>query len=532
MKKLVSLLLVMVLLATLALSVSAQEEPVSGGTLRIAVGSITSLDPTFIQDDMSFYAASQVYNTLVRSSAAEGGGFEPIPDLAESWDVSDDGTTITFHLRHGMMFQDGNAVFPEGESREVVAADVVYSIERFVNTDGASVPSDFASVYELTEAIDDYTVQLNLSAPDGLLFANARGISAAAIYPHEAVEQLGDDFSNNPIGSGPFEFVEFVPDDRVVLQRNEDYYITPNLDQVIFQIIPDTSVEALTLEAGEVDMAHLVSDLDIPSFRDNPDFVLYDQQLYWSAAFLVFDMNVELFQNQDLRKAVALAIDGNNIIRAVYPETAIDGCGMAGPGWPGYDPELCAKYFYYAPDESRALLEGLGYTDSNGNGIYDMNGEDLVIPIEGWNLPEMPRVLEAVVSQLNAVGIGTDLQIVEFGTWIDDYTNGPRNLMASSGFGGYGGMVSYWGPGGYGEGFGIVLEDAQALLAEAATLVNPADTDPLIYQAQQIVFGEYYSISLGFQTGYAAYSSKVHDFGGINWWMNLVTDRNNVWLSQ
>lgn len=526
-----ALLLIIVLLVPMVLSVSAQE-PVSGGTLRIAVGSITSLDPAFIQDDMSYYAASQVYNTLVRSAAAEGGGFETIPDLAESWEVSEDGTTITFHLRHGVMFHDGNDVFPEGQGREVVADDVVYSIERFVNTEGAAVPSDFIAVYKSVEAIDDYTVQLNLSAPDGLLFAGGRGISSAAIYPREAVEQLGAEFSNHPIGTGPFEFVEFVPDDRVVLRRNEDYYITPYLDEVIFQIIPDTSVEALALEAGEVDLIHTVSDLDIPRFRDNPEFTLYDQQIYWSAAFLVFDLNVELFQNQDLRKAVALAIDGNNIIRAVYPQTAVDGCGMAGPGWPGYDPELCNKYFYYDPEESRAILEGLGYTDSNNNGIYDKDGEDLIIPIEGWNLPEMPRVLEAVVSQLNAAGIGTDLEIVEFGTWIDDYSRGPMKLMASSGFGGYGGMVSYWGPGGYGEGFGIVLEDAQALLAEAATLVNPEDTDPLIYQAQQIVFGGYYAIPLGFQTGYAAYSSRVHDFGGMYWWMNLVTDRNNTWVSE
>jgi len=121
---------------------------------------------------------------------------------------------------------------------------------------------------------------------------------------------------------------------------------------------------------------------------------------------------------------------------------------------------------------------------------------------------------------------------VEFGTWIEDFTNGPMKLMASSGFGGYGGMVSYWGPGGYAEGFGIVLEDAQALLAEAATLVNPDDTDPLIYDAQQIVFGGYYSIPLGFQTGYSAYSAKVQDFGGMYWWMNLVTERNNTWISE
>lgn len=526
------ILLAMALLATLAIVGSAQEEPTSGGTLRIAVGSITSLDPAFIMDDMSYYAASQVYNTLIRTVAVEGGGFETVPDLAESWEVSEDGTTITFNLRQGMTFHDGNAVFAEGEGREVVADDVVYSIERFFTTEGASVPSDFAGVYESIEAIDDYTVQLNLSAPNGLLFANGRGISAAAIYPREAVEQLGDDFSNNPIGSGPFEFVEFVPDDRVVLQRNEDYFITPNLDEVIFQIIPEDSVRVLALEAGEVDMITSVPDLDIPSLGDNPDFVLYDTGLYWNAAFLVFNMNYELFQDDNLRKAIALAIDGNNIVRAVYPETAIDGCGMAGPTWPGHDPELCEKYFYYDPDESRAILEEMGYADSDNNGIYDMDGEELVIPIEAWNLPQMPRIMEAVVTQLNEAGIGTDLEIVEFGTWIEDYENGVEKLMATSGFGGYGGTISYWGPGGFGEGYGIILEDVQEMLAEASTLVDPEDRAPLIYDAQQIVYGNYYAISLGFQTGFAAYTNRLNDFGGMLWWMNLVTVDNNAWLSQ
>lgn len=526
------LLALLLMLGLLASNVAAQEEPVSGGTLRFAVGSITSLDPVFITDDMSYYAASQVYSTLIRTVAAEDGGFETVPDLAESWEVSEDGTTITFNLRQGVMFHDGNAVFPEGEGREVVADDVVYSFERFLTTDGAAVPSDLAAVYDSIEAIDDYTVQLNLTEPNGLLFANGRGISSAAIYPQEAVEQLGDDFSNNPIGSGPFEFVEFVPDDRVVLQRNEDYFITPYLDEVIFQIIPEDSVRVLALEAGEVDAIHSVPDLDIARLRDSEEFELYDQGLYWNAAFLVFNMDTELFQEQELRKAVALAIDGNNIIRAVYPETAIGGCGMVGPTWPGHDPEMCDKYFYYAPDESRAILEGLGYADSDNNGIYDMDGEELIIPLEGWNLPQMPRVLEAVVTQLNDAGIGTDLEIVEFGTWIEDYENGVQKLMATSGFGGYGGTISYWGPGGFGEGYGIVLPEAQELLAEAATLVDPDERAPLIYDAQQIVYGDYYAISLGFQTGYAAYNTRLHDFGGMLWWLNLVTVQNNVWLSQ
>ena len=112
-------------------------------------------------------------------------------------------------------------------------------------------------------------------------------------------------------------------------------------------------------------------DLDIPRFRDNPDYVLYDQQTYGSNQ-LTFNINVELFQNQDLRRAIALAIDGNNIMRAVFPETAVAGCGTAGPTWPGYDPDLCDRYFPYDPEQSQAILEELG----------DLEPEDVSIPVD------------------------------------------------------------------------------------------------------------------------------------------------------
>ncbi|MBK8021131.1 MAG: ABC transporter substrate-binding protein [Chloroflexi bacterium] len=313
--------------------------------------------------------------------------------LPSQRDISEDGTEITFYLRQGMTFQDGNAVFPEGEGREVVADDVVYSMNRLMTTEGASVASDLSAAYESIEAIDDYTVKLTLSQPNGIIFDGARGISFLAIYPREAVEQLGDDIRTNPIGSGPFEFVEYVVDDHITLQRNEDFYIRPNLDGIEFRIIPDAVTEVLALEAGEIDVMAGASlpNTDIARFRDNPDFEVIDTLITFTTQIIV-NVNVPLYSDIKMREAIAKAIDGRGILRAVYGEVVVEGCGQTGPGWPGYNPDLC-QYFPYEPDTSRAILAELGWADRNGDGILDKDGQPLTIEFEAWNLPEMPRVM-------------------------------------------------------------------------------------------------------------------------------------------
>jgi peptide/nickel transport system substrate-binding protein len=510
--------------------VDAQDTPVEGGTLRVALASVTGLDPVFIADDVSMYPSSLVYQFLVRAKRAEDGSLEYVGDLAESWDIEEGGTVITFHLRQGMTFQDGNAVFAEGEGREVVADDVVYSMDRLLNSEGSAAAADIKTAYQSIEALDDYTVRLTLSQPDGLLFDAARGISHLAIYPREAVEQLGDDIRTTPIGSGPFEFVEYLVDERVVLQRNEDFYIRPLLDGVEFRIIPDPAGQVLALEADEIDiMTSPVPSTDIDRFRDNPDFVLTDTLITGSTQ-MIFNINVPLFADARFREAVAKAIDGRGIMRAVYGSLAIDGCGTTGPGWPGFNPDLC-QYFPYEPDTSRAILAELGWADSDGDGILDKDGQPLSFPVEAWNLPEMPRVMEAVVTQLREVGIDAQLEIVEFGTWIEDYFAGAEKLMPFSGFCCIGGTESYWGPGGLGEAMGVKDEAAQTLLVEALTVLDPVERAPLIIEAADALYSQYYAIPLGFITNFSLRSARVQEFEGFFWWFSLVRDDMNVWLA-
>ena len=223
-----------------------------GGTLYLAEAGLVNFDTPFINDDASFHVASLVHTFLFRSIDGE-----TVPELASSWDFEEDGKVVIFHLNEGRYFQDGNDVFAEGEAREIIADDVVYSIDRYVNIEGGMGTSDFLSTYESVEAVDDYTVKLTLNTPNALLLVSGRGMSSVAVLPQEAVEQLGENWALNPIGGGPFEFVEYVPDDHATLTKNEDYYIEPYLDGVVFKVIPEQSVQTISLEAGEIHQTSL-----------------------------------------------------------------------------------------------------------------------------------------------------------------------------------------------------------------------------------------------------------------------------------
>src|SRR5689334_20664412 len=123
-------IVLLISISVIAAPVSAQDNskcPQQGGTFTIGVSTMIPFDPLTSNSDWSYYVITNVFSMLFRIESGR-----PVPDLAESWDVSDDGTVYTWHLRQGLMWQDGNDVFPEGKSREVVADDVVYSLERSV----------------------------------------------------------------------------------------------------------------------------------------------------------------------------------------------------------------------------------------------------------------------------------------------------------------------------------------------------------------------------------------------------------------
>jgi len=509
-----------------------ETEPVAerqgvGGTLYWHEAGIVQFDPPFIADDASFHVVSQVFSFLFRLDT-DG---TPIPDLAESWEYENDNKTVVFHLRQGVMFQDGNDVFPEGESREVVAQDVAYSLERQATIEGSQTAADFLSAFESVEVVDDYTVKLNLKNPDALLFTAGRGITSVAILPQEAVEQLGENWSLNPIGSGPFEFSEYIPDDSVILIPNEDYDVVPNIDQMIFKIIPDESVAAISLEAGEVDEMITVSPSVFDLFAGNDNFIAIEGTCPTSFNFQ-FNLNDPLLSQKEIREALAHAVDGRGIVGAVVGGLAVEGCGTAGPGVPGYDPELCDKYITYDPELSAQILTDAGWA-KNADGIWEKDGAPMELEMELWNMSPMPDIATAVLTQLQEFGIQVELTQVEFGTWIEDYFGGTgKPIMFWSGFCGDGGIDDYWGRTGLAASQGFANEEVFTLLEQANVTIDPEERNTLLMRATDLIFADYPSVPLGFFAASEIVNSRVQEFKGTNWYVNIVSSINNVWLSQ
>jgi len=497
-----------------------------GGTLIIQVDGMVQFDYAQCADDNSWYVISNVYSTIYRIDENR----DIYPDMATSWEYEDD-TTLILHLREGVMWQDGNDVFPEGESREVTAEDVAYSIRRGVEMEGSTLSAGFLDAFESVEVLDDYTVQLNLNKPDALLMSGSRGLGHIAVVPKEAVEQLGEDFGLNPIGSGPFEFVEYRPDEMVVLRPNEDYWKEPYLDEVIFRIIPDEDAALIAFENGEIDRLASVPEEEVDRLQDDTRFVLKTGG-YQCGPWMMFDMSLPLFQDQKFRQALAYALDGEGITKNIEGSMYTGGCGIAGKGVPGYDPNLC-QYFPYDPDEALALLAELGWEDTDGDGVLDKDGEPMNFQLELWNMGNMPEYGEAIAIQWKEIGIGVELQTVEFGTWIEDLFAGPQKAMMASGFCTDGGLNGVFGRNAAtAQALNYDMPEIYDMLDEANVTINATERDEILREAQEMLFSQYLAIPMRHRTVYSAVRSWVHDFPQMFWTTNICTEENNVWVTK
>ena len=250
--KSVTIYVLLSLLGALLFAFSAYgQTPKQGGTLVWGRGGDSvGLDPSHEDDGESFKVAENIFDTLVQFKPAST---EIEPGLATSWEIADDGLTYTFNLRQGVSFHDGTPFN---------AAAVVFSIERqFVpNHPFASVGGPYkywgymgmSDIVKTVRAINDSTVQFQLKKPEAPFLANL-AMNFSVIVSPAAIKKHGDQFGRNPVGTGPFKFVEWIPDDRIVLEANREYWGgKPFLDRVIFRSIPDNTARLLARRAGEV----------------------------------------------------------------------------------------------------------------------------------------------------------------------------------------------------------------------------------------------------------------------------------------
>ncbi len=360
---------------------------------------IDGLDPQMTNSLISMKMVTQIYDTLIKADP-EGGLH---PQLAESWEVSDDGLSYTFKLKQGVKFHNGE---------EMKASDVAFSISRGIESPYSG--AIFGPV-ESAEVVDDYTVNVNLKyayTP----FLSGMSAPLASIVSQKAAEEFGEDFLRNPVGTGAYEFVSWGQGDRVVLKAFDGWHggaaPIPNL---VFRVLADTTTSVIALEKGEVDLLLEVPPSDRENIQGNDKLALYERPSH-RQYYIGFNTETGPFADLKLREAVALAVDREGITLV-----ASEGLGEVAQNHLtstifGYSDEV--KWYEQNLDEAKKLVDEAGAAGLTANVIcQDGAGKKIA------------QVLQENLAQL---GINCNIEVLDRAAHNEKGKNGDFDIIINS----------------------------------------------------------------------------------------------------
>jgi len=413
---LISLLTILTLPIALSMPSSADSHMNGGALIFGRGGDSVGLDPAHEADGESFKICDNIYDTLIQYKDEST---ELEPALATAWESSEDGLTWTFYLRQGAKFHDGTAFD---------AAAVLFSLNRqhdathpFHNVGGAYnywIDTGLAEVVDKITAVDEFTVKIHLKtayAP----FIYTIAITPFSIVSPTAVEKFGEDFTNNPVGTGPFKFVQWDRNDKIVLEANDAYWGgRPRLDRVIFRSILDNSVRLIALQDGSLHTMEFPNPDEFMQIRDDANLELITQP-GMNIGYLAMNMDKPPLDNLKVRQAINHAINKPAIIEYLYQGMGIPAKNPIPPTLWSYD-DTVADY-EYNPELAKQLLAEAGYPDGFETTLW-------ALPLPRPYIPDGRALAEVLQSDLRNIGVETKIVTYEWGTYLEKTKNGEHDM--------------------------------------------------------------------------------------------------------
>ncbi len=373
------------------------EEPVDEDEARtdlvFAQGTdVEDLDPHLVASTPAAIITEHIFDTLVTVDD----NFEIVPRLAEDWTISDDGLEYTFELRDDVVFTDGTPF-----NAEVVK----YNIERLIDPETPVLLRSYIDMAESAEVIDEYTVKINLRYPHAPFLSRLTAASNAMVSP-DAVEEYGDDFSRNPVGSGAFKLAEWTPGTELVLERNPDYWgEEPPLEKITILPVPEDSTRMAMLEAGDVDVIVRVPPLDVDRLEEE-DHIEVVMAPSTRVIYAGLNVTFEPLSDPKVRQALNHAVDKEEITEAI-----LQGAGrpLDSPLLPEMFPHRQVGPYEYDPEKARELLADAGYEDGFEMTFHHPEGRYLMDR----------RVAEAIQGYMAEVGVDVEMRTMEWAAYLE-----------------------------------------------------------------------------------------------------------------
>ncbi|WP_454041671.1 ABC transporter substrate-binding protein [Cellulosimicrobium sp. Marseille-Q8652] len=407
---------------------SAPAEPVAGGDLTFAI-TVDShcIDPQQVGNNDAIAAARQTVASLTAQDPETG---EILPWLAESWEVDENASSYTFHLRDDATYADGTPID---------AASVKTNFDAIVALGAAaSLGSQYLVGYEGTTVVDESTVTVDFAEPSAQFLQATSTFSLGLLAPSSADLSVEDRCAGEFVGSGPFAVQSYTQDQEIVLEKvagyawgsaANDHTGEAYLDTVTFKVVPEASVRSGSLQSGQIDATAAISTVDLPQFDGNGFWLSYRANP--GVVFNLFpNESSALAGDEAVRTAISKGIDREQIADTVLSEQDEPATGVLSHSTPLY--ESIAEELAYDPEGARKILDDAGWVEG-ADGVREKDGQKLSTTVTFWQVPEP---LELVQQQLAQIGVDLRLQhvtvaesqaIKESGDFDFDYYNLTRS---------------------------------------------------------------------------------------------------------